>query len=109
MITEFGNRPPEFAVHRIGDMVQVNFYTDIEQLPDTENGERWRANELHLTVPWRQGIEEAIAANLPAWLEKAQEAAGYVPPPTVEDSVGTVESKTATIEETLDVLFGGTV
>ena len=54
MMTEFGNRPPEFAVHKIGDMAQVNFYTDIEQLPDTENGERWRANELHLTVPWRQ-------------------------------------------------------
>ena len=101
MITEFGNRPPEFAVHRIGDTAQVNFYTDIEQLPDTENGERWRANELHLTVPWRQGIEEAIAANLPAWLEKAQEAAGYVPPPTVEQRVDIVEENLSLLAEVI--------
>ena len=109
MMTEFGNRPPEFAVHRIGDMAQVNFYTDIEQLPDTENGERWQANELHLTVPWRRGLEQTVGDNYAAWLAMAQEAEGIEPEPSIEDRVGAVESKTATIEETLDVLFGGTV
>jgi hypothetical protein len=109
MMTEFGNRPPEFAVHRIGDMAQVNFYTDIGRLPDTENGERWQANELHLTVPWRQGLEQTVSDNYAAWLAMAQEAAGIEPPPTVEDRVGAVEGKTAALEETLDALFGGTV
>jgi hypothetical protein len=109
MITEFGNRPPEFAVHKIGDVAQINFYTDISQLPDTENGERWQAQETSLTVPWRQGLEETVEANLPAWLAMAQERVGIEPPTTIEDRVGAVESKTATLEETLDVLFGGTV
>ena len=109
MITEFGNRPPEFAVHKIGDMAQVNFYTDIEQLPDTDSGERWQANELHLTVPWRHGLEETVEANLPAWLAMAQGQAEVEPPTTIEDRVGAVGSKTATLEETLDVLFGGIV
>jgi hypothetical protein len=31
------------------------------------------------------------------------------PAPSLEERVGAVEVKTATIEETLDVLFGGTV
>lgn len=109
MITEFGNRPPEFAVHKIGDMAQINFYTDISQLPDTEDGERWQAQETSLTVPWRQGLEETVAENLPAWLAMAQGQAGIEPPITIEDRVVAVESKTATLEETLDVLFGGIV
>ena len=91
-MTEFGNRPPEFAVHKIGNTAQINFYTDIEQLPDTENGERWQANELPLTVPWRQGLEQTIAANPPAWLVKAQEASGIEPSPTIEQRVDTLET-----------------
>jgi hypothetical protein len=109
MITEFGNRPPEFAVHKIGDVAQINFYTDISQLPDTENGERWQAQEISLTVPWRQGLEETVEENLPAWLAMAHEQAGIEPPIIIEDRVGAVENKTATLEETLDVLFGGIV
>lgn len=109
MKTEFGNRPPEFAVHKIGDMAQVNFYTDILQLPDTENGERWQAQEVRLIVPWRKGLEQAVGDNLSAWLAMAQEQAGIEPPTTIEDRVGAVENKTATLEETLDVLFGGIV
>lgn len=109
MKTEFGNRPPEFAVHKIGDMAQINFYTDIIQLPDTENGERWQAQEISLTVPWRNGLDQAVGDNLSAWLAMAQEQAGIEPPTTIEDRVGAVESKTATLEETLDVLFGGAV
>jgi hypothetical protein len=34
---------------------------------------------------------------------------GAAPPPSVEERVAEVENKTATIEETLDVLFGGAV
>lgn len=109
MITEFGNRPPEFAVHKIGDMAQINFYTDISQLPDTEDGERWQAQEISLTVPWRNGLEQSVGDNPSAWLAMAQEQAGIEPPTTIEDRVGAVESKTATLEETLDVLFGGIV
>lgn len=109
MKTEFGNRPPEFAVHKIGDMAQINFYTDISQLPDAENGERWQAQEASLTVPWRHGLEETVAKNLPTWLAMAQEQAGIEPPITIEDRVGAVENKTTTLEETLDVLFGGIV
>lgn len=108
-MTEFGNRPPEFVVHKIGDMAQINFYTDISQLPDTENGERWQAQETSLTVPWRNGLEQAVGDNLTAWIAKAQGQADVEPPTTIEDRVGAVENKTATLEETLDVLFGGTV
>ena len=109
MTTEFGNKPPEFAVHKIGDMAQINFYTGIIQLPDTENGEQWQAQETSMTVPWRQGLEQAVGDNLSAWLAMAQEQAGIEPPTTIEDRVGAVENKTATLEETLDVLFGGIV
>lgn len=99
MKTEFGNRPPEFAVHKIGDMAQVNFYTDIKQLPDTENGERWQANELHLTVPWRQGLEQTVSDNYAAWLAMAQEAAGIEPEPSIEERVTTVEEAVTLIAE----------
>lgn len=109
MITEFCNRPSEFAVHKIGDIAQINFYTDISQLPNTENRERWQAQEVRLIVPWRHGLEETVAANLTTWLAMAQEQAGVEPPTTIEDRVGAVENKTATLEETLDVLFGGIV
>ena len=101
MMTEFGNRPPEFAVHRIGDMAQVNFYTDISRLPDTENGERWQANELHLTVPWRQGLEQAVSGNYAAWLAMAQEAAEVVPAPNIEERVDEVEATIDLIAEVL--------
>ena len=99
MMTEFGNRPPEFAVHKIGDMAQVNFYTDIEQLPDTENGERWQANELHLTVPWRRGLEQTVGDNYAAWLAMAQEAAGIEPEPSIEERVTTVEEAVTLMAE----------
>lgn len=99
MMTEFGNRPPEFAVHKIGDMAQVNFYTDISRLPDTENGEQWQANELHLTVPWRQGLEQTVSNNYAAWLSKAQDQVGIVPPPTIEERVATVEEAALDLAE----------
>lgn len=99
MITEFGNRPPKFAVHKIGDMAQINFYTDIIQLPDTENGERWQAQETSLPVPWRNGLEETVEANLPAWLAMAQEQAGITPPPTIEERVATVEESALDLAE----------
>ena len=98
-MTEFSNRPPEFAVHKIGDTAQVNFYTDAERLPDTENGERWQANELHLTVPWRQGLEQAVRDNYAAWLMMAQEAAGIEPALTIEERVATVEESTLDLAE----------
>ena len=98
-MTEFSNSPPEFAVHKIGDMAQINFYTDIERLPDTENGERWQANELHLTVPWRQGLEQTVSDNYAAWLAMTQEAAGIEPAPTIEERVTTVEVAVTLIAE----------
>ena len=99
MMTEFGNRPPEFAVHKIGDMAQVNFYTDISRLPDTDSGERWQANELHLTVPWRQGLEQTVSDNYAAWLAMAQEAAGVEPVPSIGERVATVEEAVTLIAE----------
>ena len=98
-MTEFGNRPPEFVVHKIGDMAQINFYTNISQLPDTESGERWQANELHLIVPWRQGLEQTVSDNYSAWLAMAQEAAGIEPAPTIEERVATVEEAVTLIAE----------
>ena len=98
-MTEFSNRPPEFAVHKIGDTAQINFYTDIEQLPDTENSERWQANELHLTVPWRQGLEQTVSDNYAAWLAMAHEAAGIEPAQTIEERVATVEEAVTLIAE----------
>ena len=100
-MTEFGNRPPEFAVNRIGNTAQVNFYTDISRLPDTENSERWQANELHLTVPWRHGLEQTVGDNYAAWLAMAQEAAGIVPAPTIEERVATVEEAVTLMAEVL--------
>ena len=100
-MTEFGNRPPEFAVHRIGDTAQINFYTDIIRLPDTENGERWQSNEMHLTVPWRNGLEQTVSDNYAAWLAMAQEAAGIEPAPSIEERVATVEEAVMLISEVI--------
>jgi len=82
-------------------MAQVNFYTDIEQLPDTENGERWQANELHLTVPWRQRLEQTVSDNYAAWLAMAQEAAGIEPEPSIEQRVDVVEENLSLLAEVI--------
>ena len=80
-MTEFGNRPPEFAVYRIGDMAQINFYTDAEKLPDTENGERWQANELHLTVPrGGKGWSRPLATTMRRGWQWRRKRRGLSPP-----------------------------
>ena len=101
MMTEFGNRPPEFAVHKIGDAAQINFYTDINRLPDTDSGERWQANELHLTVPWRHGLEQTVRDNYAAWLAMAQEAAGIEPAPSIEQRVDVIEENLSLLAEVI--------
>jgi hypothetical protein len=97
-----------FEVFRVGDFAVVKFWENAEKQESPET-ERWRADEYQLTVPWRSGLEVSIASNYQAWMALAIAYEGAAPPPSVEERVAEVENKTATIEETLDVLFGGAV
>lgn len=92
----------------IGSRAQITFFENAVQLPSDEQP-RWEADMYTLDVPNRPGLTASVESNYAAWMNTAKAQEEILPPPTVEDRVGAVESKTATIEETLDVLFGGTV
>lgn len=92
----------------IGSRAQIIFFENAVQLPSDEQP-RWEADMYTLDVPNRPGLTASVESNYAAWMNTAKAQEEILPPPTVEDRVGAVESKTATIEETLDVLFGGTV
>lgn len=92
----------------IGSRAQITFFENAVQLPSDEQP-RWEADMYTLDVPNRPGLTASVESNYAAWMNMAKAQEEILSPPTVEDRVGAVESKTATIEETLDVLFGGTV
>lgn len=92
----------------IGSRAQITFFENAVQLP-SDGQPRWEADMYTLDVPNRPGLTASVESNYAAWMNTAKAQEEILPPPTVEDRVGAVESKTATIEETLDVLFGGTV
>ena len=92
----------------IGSRAQITFFENAVQLPSDEQP-RWEADMYTLDVPNRPGLTASVESNYAAWMNMAKAQEEILPPQTVEDRVGAVESKTATIEETLDVLFGGTV
>ena len=108
MRTELGESPVAFKVDVIGSRAQITFFENAVQLPSDEQP-RWEADMYTLDVPNRPGLTASVESNYAAWMNMAKAQEEILPPPTVEDRVGAVESKTATIKETLDVLFGGII
>ncbi|MDD4280201.1 MAG: hypothetical protein PHX74_10765 [Candidatus Sumerlaeales bacterium] len=106
MKTQLGEQPKPFVISPIGDMAQVAFYENPVPVFD---GEQWEVDMYILQVRNRPNLAATIEANYDAWLEMAKASDAVTNPPTVEERVAEVEIKTATIEETLDVLFGGIV
>lgn len=99
MRVEIGEMPSKpFEVFRVGEFAVVKFWENAEKQESPEM-ERWQADEYQLTVPWRSGLEDTIEANLPAWLEIAQDQAGITPPPTIEERVATVEESALDLAE----------
>ena len=110
MRTELGESPVAFKVDVIGSRAQITFFENAVQLPSAPDEQpRWEADMYTLDVPNRPGLTASVESNYAAWMNMAKAQEEILPPPTVEDRVGAVESKTATIKETLDVLFGGII
>lgn len=59
----------------------------------------------HILISYEVGTIEAGGDIQPE--SQSEEYIPYVPELSLEERVGTVETKTVTIEETLDVLLGG--
>ena len=108
MKTQLGEKPAPFVISPIGDMAQVAFYENPVIVP-VFDGEQWEADMYILQVRNRPNLATTIESNYQSWLDMAKAAEAATNPPTVEERVAEVENKTATIEETLGVLFGGTV
>ena len=108
MKTQLGEKPAPFVISPIGETAQIAFYENSVLVPIFD-GEQWEADMYILQVRNRPNLAETIENNYAAWLEMAKAAETSTNPPTVEERVAEVETKTATIEETLDVLFGGVV
>ena len=55
----------------------------------------------------REDVSEEVLLELEERFKVVEEVIDVPPMPTLEERVDNVENKTATLEETIDVLFGG--
>ena len=54
--------PGAYSIEHCGGLAELAFYENIES-----NGDMYTYDEYRLTVPWRDNLETAVAANASAW------------------------------------------
>lgn len=59
--------PGAYSIEHCGGLAELAFYENIES-----NGDMYTYDEYRLTVPWRDNLETAVAANATALLELAK-------------------------------------
>lgn len=106
MKAKSNDSPVKIAVERYDGVADVVLCENIE-LADEDGVGVYTYDTYRITVPERSGLEDMIFLNFDAWVECAKNAELAKPVPTIEERVLTTETKVVTIEETIDVLFGG--
>ena len=96
-----------YAVEKVGTMADIRFCENVIQT-ETEDGTRYEYDAYSLAVEYTEELATDLVQNTAVWLQRAKDAETPIPlPKSLEERVGETESKVVTLEETIDVLFGG--
>ena len=96
-----------YAVEKVGTMADIRFCENVIQT-ETEDGPRYEYDAYSLAVEYTEELSADLAQNTAVWLQMAKDAETPIPlPKSLEERVQETENKVVTIEETIDVLFGG--
>ena len=96
-----------YAVEKVGTMADIRFCENVIQT-ETEDGPRYEYDAYSLAVEYTEELSADLAQNTAVWLQMAKDAETPIPlPKSSEERVQETENKVVTIEETIDVLFGG--
>jgi len=96
-----------YAVEKVGTMADIRFCENVIQT-ETEDGPRYEYDAYSLAVEYTEELSADLAQNTAVWLQMAKDAETPIPlPNSLEERVQETENKVVTIEETIDVLFGG--
>nr|WP_319218052.1 hypothetical protein [uncultured Trichococcus sp.] len=96
-----------YAVEKVGTMADIRFCENVIQT-ETEDGPRYEYDAYSLAIEYTEDLGADLAQNTAVWLQKAKDAETPIPlPKSLEDRMQETENKVVTIEETIDVLFGG--
>lgn len=97
-----------YAVEKVGTMADIRFCENVIQT-ETENGPRYEYDAYSLAVEYAEELAADLAKNTAVWLQMAKDAEAPVPvTKSIEERIEETENKVVTIEEMIDVLFGGT-
>lgn len=97
-----------YAVEKVGTMADIRFCENVIQT-ETENGPRYEYDAYSLAVEYAEELAADLAKNTAVWLQMAKDAEAPVPvTKSLEERIEETENKVVTIEETINVLFGGT-
>lgn len=96
-----------YAVEKVGTMADIRFCENVIQT-ETEDGPRYEYDTYSLAVEYADDLAADLSQNTAVWLQKAKDAETPVSvPKSLEERMEETENKVVTIEQTIDVLFGG--
>lgn len=109
MKAESGTRPNLFTIDKVGDTAIISLFDNVREVETQEDevGIIFEYDYYSVEVPFREGLDLDVEYNFDKWLEFAREKEGFLPKITLEERVENTETKVVTLEETIDVLFGG--
>lgn len=89
MKTEFGEKPQNYKIERIGETdAKISF---AENAVEVEEG-RWQADVYEITTKYTQNLSERIEKNLDVWLSRAKENDAKEPVATTEQRIADLET-----------------
>lgn len=98
-----------FVIDKRGELADITFFEGVKE-SEREDRTVFEYDSHTLTVPYRLDLEEVIAADYDLWLGAAKDDESFkLPPLTLEERVADTENKVVSLEETIDVLFGGAI
>ncbi len=97
-----------FVIDRRGAVADITFFENAKET-QKEDGPAWEYDVYALTVDDRPGLESTIEENVAAWREAAMAADGDSADSKrpLEEVVAEHDTKIVTLEETIDILYGG--
>ena len=106
MKTESNIKPDLVAIETHGDVTDVVLTENVTEITRDEST-IYQYDKYRLTVRNRPNLQTSVEANLASWLQMAKEKEDAPKEQTIPERVATTENKVVTIEETIDVIFGG--
>lgn len=107
MRVESGVMPASYQVKVVGEQAFVEFAENVTGPFPTKDGEKYLYDYYVLEVRNSPTLEQRVFENYETWIARARQAENEPKPQTLDQRVSNTETKVVTIEETIDVLFGG--